>query len=129
MSILKNSAIAATLAATALATSSPAMARDYHRGNDNTAAVAIGAGVIGLAIGAIVASSGNDRNRYDNRYHVRDGWYYNDGYYYNRSGDRYKRSDWERRYRNDRSYGNYRHNDRYEHRRGNYGDYYYRRGY
>lgn len=129
MSILKKSAIAATLAATALATSSPAMARDYHRNNDNTAAVAIGAGVIGLAIGAIVASSGKDRDRYDNRYHVRDGWYYNNGYYYNRSGDRYKRADWERRYRNDRSYGNYRYNDRYDQRRGNYGDYYYRRGY
>ncbi len=123
MNILKNSVIAATLAATALVTSSPAMARS-HRDNDNTAAIAIGAGVIGLAIGAI-AASGNNRDRYDNRYHVRDGWYFNDGYYYNRSGDRYKRSDWERRYNN----GAYRHADRYEYRRGNYGGYYNRRGY
>ena len=129
MSILTKSAIAGTLAATALATSSPAMARDYHRNNDNTAAIAIGAGVIGLAIGAIVASSDNDRDRYDNRRHVRDGWYYDNGQYYNRSGQRYNRSDWERRYRSDRSYGNYRYNERYDPRRGQYGNYYQRRGY
>ena len=124
MKFIKNSVIAATLAATAMVTSSPAMAQSY-RNNDNTAAIAIGAGVIGLAIGAIVGSS-NNRDRYDDRYHVRDGWYYNDGYYYNRSGNRYNRSDWERRYNNNRSY---RHDDRYENRRGNYGNYYNRRGY
>ena len=123
MSILKKSAIAATLAATALATTTPAMARDYHRDNNNTAAVAIGAGIIGLAVGAIVASSNDHNDRYESRYQVRDGWYYRDGYYYNRSGARYDRADWQRRY------GDRYDNRGYNNRRGQQSQYYYRRGY
>lgn len=114
----KKGVLAATLAATALVTTTPAMARDYHRGNNDDAAIAIGAGIVGLAIGAIIAGS-NKRDRYDDRYHVRDGWYYNDGYYYNRSGSRYTRDNWQRRY-----------GDRYERRNRGYDrDYYNRRGY
>ena len=118
--ILKKSVLATTLAATALVTTTPAMARDYHRGGDDKAAIAIGAGIVGLAIGAIVAGS-NKRDRYDDRYYVRDGWYYDQGYYYNRQGSRYDRRDWQRRYgdRYDRRYRD-RHQDR---------DYYNRRGY
>lgn len=141
MNLIKKGVIATTLAATALVSTTPAMARDYHRDNDNTAAVAIGAGIIGVALGAIIASSGNhnDRyDRYDSRYYQRDGWYYNDGYYYNRSGQRYSRNDWQRRYGNDRNYRNdrdYRNNRDYrdESRRGYENgqdrDYYQRRGY
>jgi len=134
MNIIKKGIAATTLAATALVTTTPAMARDYygHDRGDNTAAVAIGAGVIGLALGAIIASD-HKRDRYDNRYYVRDGWYYNDGYYYNRQGNRYARDDWQRRYSRDRDWRDdrrYDRSDRYD--RYDYGhnrDYYQRRGY
>jgi hypothetical protein len=114
---LTKGVLAATLAATAV-TATPAMARDYHRGNGDDAAIAIGAGIVGLAIGAIIAGS-NKHDRYDSRYHVRDGWYYDQGSYYNRSGHRYSRDDWQRRYgaRYDRRY------------RNNGQEYYNRRGY
>ena len=97
MNILRKALAAATLAATALVTTTPAMAehRDGRRGND-TAAIAVGVGIVGIALGAIIAS--NKRDRYNDRYYVRDGWYYNDGYYYNRQGHRHGRHDWERRY-------------------------------
>lgn len=93
MNLIKKTAIAAGLAATALASTTPAMARDWHRDRDNTAAVAIGAGVIGLAIGAIAASSSRDRDRYDDRYYGS----YRDGYYRDRDGRRYVRTDYDRR--------------------------------
>ena len=71
------SALALALAATALTAASPAMARDRyyrgHRGDD--AAVAIGAGLVGLAVGAAIASDRDDRY---------ERVYYNDGYYYPR---------------------------------------------
>lgn len=100
MNVFKKTALAAGLAATALATTTPAMARDWHRGNDNTAAVAIGAGILGLAVGAIAASSSRDRDRYDDRYYGSD-WSYRDGYYWDRDGRRYSRGDYDR-YRNQR---------------------------
>ncbi len=104
MNLFKKTAIAAGLAATALASTTPAMARDYHRGNDNTAAVAIGAGILGLAVGAIAASSSNRDDRcydagYDNRYagpaYV-SGWSYRDGYYWDRNGGRHGRDEYQR---------------------------------
>lgn len=100
MNVFRKAALAAGLAATALATTTPAMARDWHRGNDNTAAVAIGAGILGLAVGAIAASSSRDRDRYDDRYYSSD-WSYRDGYYWDRDGRRYSRGDYDR-YRNQR---------------------------
>ncbi|PEQ12670.1 hypothetical protein B2G71_10195 [Novosphingobium sp. PC22D] len=133
MNIIKKGILAATLGATALVTTTPAMARDYHDRGDNTAAIAIGAGIVGLALGAIIASD-NKRDRYDDRYYVRDGWYYNDGYYYNRQGHRYARDDWQRRYnrdvrydRRDRRYDNRRYDNRYDY--GHNNGYYQRRGY
>ena len=112
MKFLTKATLGTALAASALVSASPAMARDYYgyRHNDNTAAVAVGAGVIGLALGAIIASSSN-HNR-DDRYYERrgyaygngyntDGWYYRDGYYWDRDGRRYDRDDYNR-YRGDR---------------------------
>ncbi|MDF8332370.1 hypothetical protein [Novosphingobium cyanobacteriorum] len=115
----KKAALATTLAATALATATPASARDYyghHRSGGDTAGAAIAGGIIGLALGAIIASSGNNHrnDRYD-----RDGRYYNynNGYYRNdrayrndgyRGDDRYDRDYYERRGYDGRDYGDYR---------------------
>ncbi|MEJ2409653.1 MAG: hypothetical protein P8Y58_13820 [Novosphingobium sp.] len=108
MSIIRKAALGTALAATALVSASPAMARDHHRSHDNTAAVAIGAGVIGLALGAIIASSGHDRDRDRDRYYrssysygpaYTSGWYYRDGYYWDRDGRRYNRAEYRRHYR------------------------------
>jgi hypothetical protein len=123
MSIIKKGILATTLAASALTASAPAMARDYyHRDHDNTAGVAIGAGIIGLAIGAIAASSSH-RDRYDDRYYADNGGYYNNGYYYDRSGRNYSRDEWRRRYDN-RYYDNRRDRDGWDR-----DQYYSRRGY
>ncbi len=90
MDFVKKTVLATTLAASALATASPATARDYYRdynrrGND-TAAIAVGAGIVGLAIGAIAASNSNrhyrDRYYYDRRYYRDGGDYYRNQYYY-----------------------------------------------
>lgn len=77
----KKAVLAVTLAATALASATPAMADPYyggyrhHRGGDSTGA-AIAGGIIGLALGAIIVSAANsnrnrDRDRayrYESRY-------------------------------------------------------------
>jgi hypothetical protein len=113
MNVFKKATIAAAIAATTLVSASPAMAQNYRRGGDDTAAIAIGAGIVGLAIGAIVASSNNDRRNRDFDYR-RNGWQYRDGYYWDRSGNRFDRQG--RLYRD----------DRYHARRGygnGYGDY------
>ncbi|WP_176590292.1 hypothetical protein [Sphingobium sp. EM0848] len=73
MKILRNTALGLALAASMPIGAAPAEARDhyryYSRHYDNDAAVAVSAGIIGLAIGAAIAS---DRPRY----------YYGDDYYY-----------------------------------------------
>jgi hypothetical protein len=129
MNLFKKSAIAAGLAATALASTTPAMARDYHRGNDNTAAVAIGAGILGLAVGAIAASSNNRNDRYYEDGGYRGGyqnsayasdWSYRDGYYWDRNGGRHGRDEYQRYGRDHRD--DYRRG--YDHDRDDY-----RRGY
>lgn len=145
MNIVKKTLAAATLAATALVTSTPAMAEHRDgRGND-TAAIAIGVGILGLAIGAIAASG--KRDRWDDRYYVGDGWYYDDDYYYNRAGKRYHRGEWQRRYgynHNRRDWNRHYHGNRdwnreyrgsrgdwnrHDRRRGGDNRYYERRGY
>jgi hypothetical protein len=89
MNLFRKATIATALAATALTAASPAMARDYgyyHHGDSTGAAIA--GGMIGLALGAIVASaaSNHDHDRYSDR-----GWEYRDGYYWDREGHRYDR--------------------------------------
>lgn len=110
--LIKRAGLCAALAASALLASTPAMARDHHRGHGggDDAAIAIGAGMVGLALGAAIASDGR-RDRYY------DGGYYYDGpryrayprqyYYYYDGGRRYR--DHHRHYR-DRDY--YRHSHR-----------------
>jgi hypothetical protein len=104
MNIIKKAAFATALAATALTSAAPAMARDhYHRGGDRTG-TAIGVGIVGLALGAIIASSANRNDRYrDNRYAVEGGYYARDGRYYDRDGRYYDRGDRYDRY-DDRGY-------------------------
>ncbi|TCM17859.1 hypothetical protein EDF56_105203 [Novosphingobium sp. PhB165] len=108
MTIMRKIGLTGALAATALAAATPAMAQDYRRGGDNTAAVAIGAGVIGLALGAIVAS-GNDHYRdypgyaYGTAYGPSwSSWEYRDGWYYDHDGRRHSRDEYARYQRNDR---------------------------
>jgi len=122
MSIIKKGILATTLAASALAaTASPTMARDYYRHHDNGAGLAVGIGIIGLAVGAVIASNHNDRYRdgryYDRRYEASDGRYYRDDRYYDRA----------------RAYDRSRYDDRgrdWQRRSGDYDSRYYdRRGY
>lgn len=76
----------AALAAGAMLAASPAMARDRHRGGDDDAAIAIGAGLAGIVIGAAIASDRDrDYDRYDGyydapRYRPRARVYYYDHY-------------------------------------------------
>jgi hypothetical protein len=81
----KRAGIVAALAVGAMAVSTSAGARDRyyrHHGGD-TAGAAIAGGIIGLALGAAIASS-NDRDRYYDGYYGRPR-----GYYY-RSYPRYR---------------------------------------
>lgn len=118
MNIIRKAVLAGVLGAATLAVASPAMADDGryrgHRGGGDTAGAALAGGIIGLALGAAIASG--DRDRYD------------DGYYYDR---RYRQPQARvyvyreyPRYRGHRERRHYRH---YE-PRGHYGDGYYGRG-
>lgn len=82
--------LAAVTAAGAIASTAQAEPYRYyggrhHNNNSDAAAAAIVGGVLGLALGAAIAGSNNDR-RYDNRYYDNGyygGGYYNNGYYNN----------------------------------------------
>jgi hypothetical protein len=121
------------LAATSLTVAAPASAQDYYRyhrhGGDDATAAIVG-GVIGLALGAAIASSSN--RRYDG---YRNGtWYegyqYRNGGFYDRQGyRRYDRNTWQHRhyqgYRQDGYRGGYDQRDRDDDRddnRDGYGD-------
>ena len=84
------------------AASAEARDRYYQRDRGNDAALAIGAGVVGLALGAAIASS-NSRDRYyrDDYYRAPPRYYrgYPRGYYYDRQPRRYYN---QRNYRHDR---------------------------
>ncbi|KQM19608.1 hypothetical protein [Novosphingobium sp. Leaf2] len=102
----KKLALGAALTASVLAAASPAQAQrwyghSYHRGGDG-AAIPVGAGVLGLAVGAALADRSDryyyDRDRWESRRYVtvvdRPGYYYYyDGYpgryYQDRYYDRY----------------------------------------
>lgn len=90
---IRKAGLALALTATSLAVVTPASARDryyrHHRGGDDVA-IAIGAGILGLAVGAAIASS-NDRRYNDRYYHYDNGYYYPRyrSYYYRRHHDRY----------------------------------------
>jgi hypothetical protein len=84
--VLKKSLIGLAAVSTIAVTASPADAQyrryRHHRGDD--AAVAIGAGIIGLGIGAAIASGNNGyygRGYYGNGYYGR-GYGYDRGYGY-----------------------------------------------
>lgn len=109
----KHTLIAASLGVATLMSSASAEARDRYRnrGGDD-AAIAIGAGVLGLAVGAAIASDRDDRY-YDRRYRS-----YPRGYYYY---DSYPRHYY-------RDYPRYRKHWRHDRRDWRYRDRYYRRG-
>lgn len=129
---LRRAVLATALAAFGLASATTAQARDRYRDGGDDAVIAIGAGLVGLAIGAALA------DRDDRRYHDR-GWYpqrryvrvsgYDDYYYYYPNNPRryYRDRYYHRDYRN--WHGNRRY-DRWE-RRSRYRDHdaYYGRGY
>lgn len=77
---------AATIGAMALATASPAMADGWrggyyrHGGGDSTGA-AIAGGIVGLAVGAAIASSDRPRVVYRERYYEPDYYYAPRAYY------------------------------------------------
>ena len=93
-------AAAALIPALALV-AAPAQARDGtyrgHGGGDD-AAIAIGAGVVGLALGAALTSGSRDRDYYydDDYYYPRGSYYrsYPQYYSYNYDYPRYERRDW-----------------------------------
>ena len=69
----KRLSLAVALAASTFTAATVAEARSYRDRNDD-AAIAIGAGIIGLAVGAAIASDNDDRYYYrDRRYYCRRG--------------------------------------------------------
>ena len=125
--LFRKAALGAALVASASLAAAPAEARDRygrHRGGDD-AAIAIAAGLAGLAIGAAISSDGRRDRYYDGQYYggqyydgqYYDGQYYDGGYdggrYYN-GGGYYPRSSYNAypRY-NTYRYDNY---DRYDRR-------------
>lgn len=110
----RKATLAAALVATSLSVATSAEARDrYHRdrgGND--AAIAIGAGIIGLAIGAAIASDRNDDRYYrDRRYYPRGHYYDNRPHYRVQRNYPRQRYDRDRRWRDGRNYENRRYRD------------------
>lgn len=82
--MFKKTVLGGVLAATALTAAAPADAQRYrggyrHRGGGDAAAGAIIGGIVGLGIGAAIASNNNRGGYYDRGYY--DDGYYRDGYY------------------------------------------------
>ena len=105
---MQKAGLGVALAATALTTAVPADAQRYRRYHRDNAGPAIVAGIAGLAIGAAIASSASDRDRYyrtrgydpyyDDGYYRSHGYYPNDGYYAYTYRERYPRCYTERRW-------------------------------
>jgi len=85
-------ALTAAFAFGTLAAGSSAQARDgyRHRGGDDDAAIAIGAGIVGLAIGAAIASDGHRHRHYDDYYYDRPYPRYRNYYRYDRYPRHYR---------------------------------------
>jgi hypothetical protein len=81
--VMTKAVLGVTLAATALTAAAPADAQRWrrNRGGGDVAAGAVLGGIVGLGIGAAIASSNRDRF-YDRRF--RGGGYYDRGFGYNR---------------------------------------------
>lgn len=130
MSIFKKTVLAGALAATTIASATPAMARDHRSNGDDTAAIAIGAGILGLALGAIIASDNRKDRYYDTGYAYGPAyvttWQWRDGYYWDRDGRRHTRDEYARYARAPQN-GSYRHDGYYNDRQRGYNDQ--RRGY
>lgn len=96
--------LATALAASALVAAAPASARDYyrHRGDGDDATIAIGAGIIGLAVGAAIADHDDDRyydrGYYESRRYVTVRGYPGYYYYYDGYPNRYYRDRYYDRY-------------------------------
>lgn len=85
--IIKQAALGVAMAATALTVAAPAEAqryygRHYNRGGDAAGAAIVG-GIIGLGLGAAIASSNNNRY-YDRGYYPQGNYYYPQNNYYDR---------------------------------------------
>ena len=81
-SVLKKVVLGLTAASTlAVATATPAEAQRYrhYRHHGDRAGLAIGAGILGLGLGAAIASS--NRGYYSDPYYGGYGGYYGDPYY------------------------------------------------
>ena len=136
----KRAALAVALTATSLSVVTTAEARDRYHDRGNDAAIAIGAGIVGLAVGALIADR-DDRNYYDRSYYPsrryvtvrnRPGYYY----YYDGYPNRYYRDRYYSRYyapyyreRYARSYSDRRYYDRYNNGYRQYDRYYGQRNY
>ncbi len=123
MNLFRKTILSLALGAATLTTASPALADGWrgrhHGGGGDDAAIAIGAGVVGLALGAAIASSGRDDRRYDGDYYYEGDYPRYRQYYYYREGPRYRGSYYRPHHRGgyDRGYnrGGYNrgwHNDR-----------------
>jgi hypothetical protein len=131
--MFRRAVLAAALAVTGFAGATAAEARDRHRGGGDDAAIAIGAGLVGLAIGAALADRDDDyygdRRWHSSRRYVRVDGYPDYYYYYPNNPRRYYRDRYySRDYR--RGYGSrsYYRGDRWE-RRHRYSDRHDDRGY
>ncbi|WP_153017818.1 MULTISPECIES: hypothetical protein [unclassified Sphingobium] len=114
MKMLRNAALGMALIASMPISATPAEARDhyrhYSRHYDNDAAVALSAGIVGLAIGAAIASD-RPRSYYDDDYYYREryyhphyrSYYYYDSYprYYDRRWYRYNDHHWRHHHHDD----------------------------
>ena len=89
---LASALVALTATGAVLATAAPAQAEHYtndyrrHRGGSDKAAVAVAAGIAGLALGAALSSKSNGRNGYSSSYssgYSSRSYPYSNGYGYN----------------------------------------------
>ncbi|MGN6818259.1 MAG: hypothetical protein ACTHJR_06265 [Sphingomonas sp.] len=85
---LTKAVLGTTLAATTLAVAAPADAQRYRRWHhDDDTGAAIAGGIVGLALGAAIASSSDNDRYYRDRWYRDHGYRYNyDDYYYRQRG-------------------------------------------